>query len=235
MFEVLHLLPAASATAAENLAVDWLMLENFTEAEAVRLRFYEWSRPSFTFGYGQKWADIRAACPPGVDVIRRPTGGGLVDHRADWTFALVLPAAHPLAKIKACESYRLVHEALAEALNQRGASCQLQAAGCKSGGKTLAICFEKAETHDVVRTDNGGKIAGAAQKRGRQGLLIQGSVSRKAAKEIKNWTDLPEIFTDRLCRALNAKMEAGMKATWTNEVLRQAVVRFSSREWNERR
>jgi lipoate-protein ligase A len=254
MLNVLHVLPASTALAAENMATDWLLLEAFPEPEAARLRFYGWTKPSFTFGYGQKWAEARAACPPGVDLIRRPTGGGLVDHRADWTYALVLPAAHPLAKVKACESYRLIHVALAEALNQNGTRCKLQGAECDSGASpilpqpvgaslatapssptNLSICFEKAEQFDVIRSDNGQKIAGAAQKRNRQGLLFQGSVEPRVANEVRSWEHLAENFSSQLGEVLDSMPWLYRDPPWSEVALSQATARFASKEWNERR
>ena len=254
MVKNFFLLTASIASAAENMATDWLLLEAFPEPEATRLRFYNWSRPSFTFGYGQKWADARAACPPGVDLIRRPTGGGLVHHRAGWTYALVLPVAHPLAKVRACESYRLIHEALAEALNQNGTPCKLQITGCKSGASpihpqpvgaslatapstpvNLSICFEKAEQFDIIRSDNGQKIAGAAQKRNRQGLLLQGSVERAVAKEVNDWDRVAQSFVKGLGKLLGMETKVGGNTFWPKAKLAEAAARFASAEWNERR
>jgi lipoyl(octanoyl) transferase len=244
----LYLLPATVGPAAENMAVDWLLLEAFPQPEAVRMRFYSWARPSFTFGYGQKWAAVRAACPDAVDLIRRPTGGGLVDHRADWTYALVLPPAHPLAQAQACESYRAVHEELAEALGEVGVGCtlqgadaKLQVAGCKlqvpdtraSGG--LAVCFERAERFDIVRLDDGKKIAGAAQKRTRRGLLFQGSVNREAVGEFRDWGKLAGVFALRLGGRLGVTPQEHKDAPWPATLPTETTARFASQEWNQKR
>ncbi len=230
------------------MAADWLLLEMFPRPEAARMRFYGWARPSFTFGYGQKWAAVRAACPPGMDLIRRPTGGGLVDHRADWTYALVLPPAHPLAQVRACDSYRAVHEALEEALRESGVGCQLQGANAKlqvAGCRlqvasqringSLAVCFERAETFDVVRSDDGRKIAGAAQKRTRRGLLFQGSVNRDAAGELRDWVKLADIFAKRLGVRLGATPQKYDAEPWPAALLAETTARFAAKEWNQKR
>jgi len=95
----LDLLPHRTAGAAENMAADFLLLQRYPEPAHARFRHYDWRGPAFTFGYGQKIAYVRdqlAALAPGEhpDLTRRPTGGGVVDHRNDWTFALVIPRGH---------------------------------------------------------------------------------------------------------------------------------------------
>src|SRR5690606_2012830 len=114
----LEILPSRTAGAAENMAIDFLLLQRHPRPTAPRFRHYGWRSPAFTFGYGQKIAFVREQLPPGevFDLCRRPTGGGVVDHRDDWTYALVLPRGHPLEELRATSSYRAVHEALAGAL-----------------------------------------------------------------------------------------------------------------------
>ncbi|MFA5057141.1 MAG: lipoate--protein ligase family protein, partial [Opitutaceae bacterium] len=82
-----HVLPSRTGGAAENMALDFLLLQRYPPAEAVRFRHYEWRGPAFTFGFGQKIAWVRGQLPPemSLDLCRRPTGGGIVDHREDWT------------------------------------------------------------------------------------------------------------------------------------------------------
>ena len=55
----LHLLPTRTAGAAENMAVDFLLLQRYPAATFPRFRHYQWSRPAFTFGYSQKIDDVR--------------------------------------------------------------------------------------------------------------------------------------------------------------------------------
>jgi lipoate-protein ligase A len=117
----LEVLPTRSDSAAANMAADFLLLRRYPEARRAHARFraYGWHRPAFTFGYSQKIAWVRAQLPAdaeGVELVRRPTGGGLVDHRDDWTYALVIPRGHELEKARAVDSYRAVHAALAAAL-----------------------------------------------------------------------------------------------------------------------
>ncbi len=89
------------------MALDEALLENASSVGRSILRFYGWTEPAATFGYFQKYADIErwTRLRP---LIRRPTGGGLVPHDADWTYSLIVPPAEPWYELSATESYRLI-------------------------------------------------------------------------------------------------------------------------------
>jgi lipoyl(octanoyl) transferase len=230
----LFVLPYAVAPAAENMARDWLLLEGFAGPDAPRLRTYGWRETAWTFGYSQPWAAARAATGGSGVLIRRATGGGLVDHRPDWTYALVLPAAHPWAAARAAESYRVVHEALEKAL--RGAGVPVKLAGPPDAvAAGLGVCFVRAERNDLVRADNGVKIAGAAQKRNRRGMLFQGSVSRTVAPEVEDWNAVAASFAVGLGEALGATLEPWLKPAGAAEALAAETARFASEAWNKNR
>ncbi len=59
----LHVLPERTGGAAENMALDFLLLQRYPEASAPRFRHYGWRQPSFTFGYSQKLAWVRGQLP----------------------------------------------------------------------------------------------------------------------------------------------------------------------------
>jgi lipoyl(octanoyl) transferase len=233
--QTLCLLPWHVATAAENMALDWLLLENFPEPDSVRLRCYGWAQPAWTFGYGQKWAEAQAASGQASELIRRPTGGGLVDHRHDWTYALVIPASHLLAQARACESYRVVHEALSAALIEAGVPNHLEAT-CPSLAKNkFSICFQRPERFDLVRTDTGQKIAGAAQKRTRKGMLLQGTVDRRLSREVSNWIKLGPRFFKNIASKLDVASIESQPLPSPEALVKETTERFSSEEWNRKK
>jgi lipoyl(octanoyl) transferase len=104
-------------------------------------------------------------------LVRRPTGGGLVPHDADWTYSLAFPTTHEWYSLSATESYQRVHEWIREAFAKLGVSTEL-ALCCRKSAH--GQCFAGYERSDVLW--EGRKIAGAAQRRTNAGLLIQGSV-----------------------------------------------------------
>jgi lipoate-protein ligase A len=153
----------------EAMAVDeWLLESSSTPV----LRVYGWDGAWASIGYFGNLAEAQAALP-GPSWVRRWTGGGVVDHRADWTYTVVAPVTEPLARSRGAASYQLLHQALEEALRADGLRARLSTGLEQTGA---ALCFENPVPHDLVGGD-GRKIAGAGQRRSRQGLLHQGSVA----------------------------------------------------------
>lgn len=235
----LDLLPSRHGGAAENMAIDFLLLQRYPDAGVARFRHYGWHRPAFTFGYSQKFAFIQAQLPAGerFDLCRRPTGGGLVDHREDWTYALVIPRGHPLEDMRATQSYREVHEALAAALRLQGVDAitqQVRAEADEAAGPA-GVCFQRAEVHDVIRAATGEKIAGAAQKRNKRGLLFQGSLWRPAVGAPLDWERFHADFVAGLGRCLGAEARPVPWPEFAEEEVSGLTDQYASPEWNEDR
>ena len=163
-------LDSGANTPAYNMALDEALLDNAATLGHPVLRFYDWTEPCATFGYSQKITQIEAATNL-RPLIRRCTGGGLVPHDDDWTYSLIFPPDHEWAGLAATESYLRTHLLLQAAIKEIGVETEL-AKNCRRSKP--GECFEGHELHDLLF--NGKKIAGAAQRRNRHGLLIQGSV-----------------------------------------------------------
>jgi lipoate-protein ligase A len=173
------LLESPAADSAFNMALDEALLEAAPRLGQPVLRLYSWTEPAASFGYFQKYAEVERLTPL-RPLVRRPTGGGIVPHDADWTYSLVFPAGHSWYSLRAPQSYRRVHEWLQAAWTKMGVAAEL--APCPH--KTQAgQCFAGHEQSDLLW--QGRKIAGAAQRRTRAGLLIQGSVQPPAQEEAR--------------------------------------------------
>ncbi len=245
----LDLLPERSGSAATNMATDFLLLKHYPQPDHARFRAYSWQRPAYTFGYSQKIAFVRDHLPAGFDgeLCRRPTGGGIVDHRVDWTYAIVIPRGADLYDERAVESYRVIHQAITEALLHVGVDAQLKtvceppatedaAAGKNCRPTAPGVCFQRAERFDVVHSRTGAKLAGAAQKRAKHGLLFQGSLAR-AAIEIDGAIDW-DAFTDSFTTGLGAALQAEpTPSPWPDidEVIDDLADQYSTTEWIEYR
>jgi lipoate-protein ligase A len=245
---VLHLLPTRTGGAAENMAVDFLLLQRYPHAAAPRFRHYGWRSPAFTFGYAQKIVAVRdlvAAAvqttpgipePDRIDLCRRPTGGGLVDHRADWTYTLVIPRGHALEERRATESYQAIHEAIAATLREQGVDAMTQPAEADETDAKAGVCFQRAEIHDVIHRTTRTKIAGAAQKRNKHGLLFQGSIWQPAvARAGFDWDQFEAGFTARLAGVLNVAAENVPWPEFNEDELLGLTEQYGSTEWLEQR
>jgi lipoate-protein ligase A len=169
------LLNSGRCEPADNMALDEALLDNVSRLGKPILRFYGWTEPAATFGYFQKFAEVGRATRL-RPLIRRPTGGGIVPHDADWTYSTVFPPGHEWHGLKAEESYRRIHDWLRLAFAELKVETELAPAAKKS---LPGQCFVGHEKFDLLW--RGKKIAGAAQRRNRLGLLIQGSVQPPSA------------------------------------------------------
>jgi lipoate-protein ligase A len=164
------LLQSGPCAPAFNMALDEALLEAMPRLGQPVLRFYGWTEPAASFGYFQRFAEVERATLL-RPLVRRPTGGGIVPHDADWTYSLAFPTGHEWYSLRAEDSYRRVHEWIQAAFGKLDVITELAPSSRKSGP---GQCFVGHEKSDLLW--HGQKIAGAAQRRTRAGLLIQGSV-----------------------------------------------------------
>lgn len=165
--ELVEVLDPEPHGAALNMAIDEALLQ---EVERPTLRVYRWREPAVSFGYFGRISDAENAAGART-LVRRWTGGGIVEHGDDLTYTLLVPRGHGFLQHAPAESYRLVHAAIVELLVGEGRPAQTAPA---TAGEREDACFAKPVQFDVV--DGKKKIAGAAQRRTRWGLLHQGSI-----------------------------------------------------------
>ncbi len=204
------------------MAIDQLLLRTIINLPL--LRFYTWNKPSITFGYFESRTAAHSAFPDKeLHFTRRWTGGGIVDHRIDITYSLIIPHSHPWAKLPGAESYRIIHQSVALALNQTGTLCTLTPHNTGDGSPT---CFTNPVTHDIV-APSGKKLAGAGQKRTRHGILHQGSVIG-----IQNTTQWQQAFTKSIARSITPWTP---EAALLEQAAKLATSRYASTEWTNKR
>ena len=175
------LLRSGAGSAALNMAIDEALLLHVAGFGHPVLRLYAWSEPAASFGYFQRYANVANAT--GLrPLVRRPTGGGIVPHDHDWTYSVILPPNHFWYRLRAVESYRRVHEWVRRGFAEMGVVAELAS---ESRREVQGQCFAGAEQFDVLA--NNRKIAGAAQRRTRDGLLIQGSVQPPEGAARQAW------------------------------------------------
>lgn len=171
-------------SAALNMAVDEALLET---AVVPSIRFYEWDHAALSFGYFGKFSDV---VNYRRDKVRRWTGGGIVFHGEDLTYSLVIPGSTPAFEESSMSIYQKVHRALAAALAANGQVFEL---ATDAAPKISESCFANPVRADIL--SNGRKVAGAAQRRTRRGLLQQGSI-----QNAEFGSRLTDLFAKALCR-----------------------------------
>jgi lipoate-protein ligase A len=229
--------PYARTSAVDNMARDSAMLAAGSGREVVYWRPYGWTEPAFTFGYSQNWDWVRRNVQPFTGTtIRRITGGGIVDHRDDLTYALSLPAGHSFHHLPALELYRQFHACVVAALRVVGletvqAPCP---SPCNEGPKgATGVCFQKAEPYDVVDPASGLKLAGAAMKRNLHGVLMQGSLAAGRLDSLPV-NDFLDAISEYLAHWL--ELEAPIPADPLPQArVDEAAARFAALSWNQRR
>ena len=233
-------MPNAFGDPATNMALDAALLATIPEGTAV-FRHYGWTEPSCTFGYSQRYAEVAAHTPDGVALCRRMTGGGIVDHRNDWTYALILHQAANHSGITATELYAKVHRALADALARQDIPAQLAPCPRKCDEVTAKTpgpdqCFVQPVMNDVL-LPTGAKIAGAAMKRTRRGLLVQGSVDCGALPEALDLESFSQAFGQVLARALEIPRQQpdDLRPYFQSDLIEREREKFASDEWTMRR
>jgi lipoate-protein ligase A len=232
-------------SAALNMAVDEALWEN---AIAPSLRFYQWDHPALSFGYFGRYQDVTDYAGE-RDLVRRCTGGGIVLHGDDLTYALIIPSSQfPASPLTV---YTMVHRAIQDALIESGLVATLvqtdssfnrdrrnssNGAGRVSGnGRPLVAgpvspndsyaCFANPVASDVLV--NGVKVAGAAQRRSRRGLLQQGSIQK---------VSLAEGFRYRLARLLCANhVVRELDAILLEKARHLAANKYQMENWLRRR
>lgn len=157
------------------MAIDDTLLEGAVAGTSPpTLRLYRWARPTASLGYAQRVDEgfLARAEAAGVAVVRRPTGGRLVLHAGDVTYA-VTGADFPE---RVTEAYARIAGALAETLRALGVEAGL-APGTLPPGRPLG-CFASATRADLQLAD-GRKLVGSAQARRAGALLQHGVVYRR--------------------------------------------------------
>ncbi len=158
---------------ARNMAIDEALLERISEYDMPLLRIYEWDRPAVSIGYSQDYA-AATVDEEDYEIVRRPTGGGVVFHTNDLTYTAVIPPANSICSLNRNESYQVFHEALLIAFTTMGVAAGLHREEQEDVDRRVMKCFVTPSKFDVVSVT--GKHAGAAQRRSRMGILHQGSI-----------------------------------------------------------
>ncbi|MBT3667389.1 MAG: hypothetical protein HN548_07900 [Opitutae bacterium] len=228
--------PYLNESGSENMATDlWLFQE--TNSKDPIFRHYGWMQEEITFGYGQDWNWVKSQkIVNSMKLTRRPTGGGIVKHGCDWTYMLIIPRGHSSYLIPALDLYEKLHFIIGEVLNRQGYATSLMPCPTK-GKKKKGIpgnCFLEPVGMDLMSEDGTYKLAGAAMKRTRKGILIQGTLDLSSFSNVDT-----KFFSGSFLEELqNLISEETKFVDWPEnlEANRLAYLnKFNSLSWQEKR
>ncbi len=177
---MIEILDTGISSAKDNMRLDEKLLESLDPQGKPILHLYDWALPSATYGYfiqPEKHLDLKKSELYHLDLARRPTGGGIVFHIWDLAFSFLMPSAHPRFSTGTLENYRFVNGVVLEVVRDYFSLTPelIRKEALSLSPDCQNFCMAKPTQYDVVY--QGKKIAGAAQRRRRQGYLHQGTIS----------------------------------------------------------
>jgi lipoate-protein ligase A len=189
------------------------------------LHHYDWATPSATYGHFidlKKFINLEKASFHHLSFARRPTGGGIVFHIWDLAFSFLMPATHPLCSLNTLENYQFVNQIVLEAVQEYlSLSPTLIPSHAPSHGPTCSnFCMARPTIYDVVHNEM--KIAGAAQRRTKQGYLHQGTISL-AFPHLGLLKDIL-LSQEEITRAMTTFTFAPLGRLWTPQTLHKARI-----------
>jgi lipoyl(octanoyl) transferase len=176
-----RLLDTGPADGFTNMAIDEAILDKYAaEGGLPTLRFYTWSPPTLSLGYGQPIeSDINLTqCQAlGIDVVRRPTGGRAVLHDHELTYSVVIRADDPRVTSGVLAAYLTISQALIRGLSYLGIAAELlplRRGAVLPSDDASPVCFATPSSYEVAV--GGRKIIGSAQRRARGVIMQHGSI-----------------------------------------------------------
>jgi lipoate-protein ligase A len=206
--------------AALNMAIDEALL--LSGGNQPLFRTYRWLQRSVSLGYFSSWEQA-AKRYPGREIVRRWTGGGMVEHGDDFTYSLLVPiSSSPPANR---DLYREVHTDIVQTLAANGrAAAVVNGSQLATGPSFLGSCFERSVENDVEV--EGVKVAGAAIRRLRTGVILQGSI-----QQISIDPEFAARFAQKLARAVE---KTALSTVTTLLAQRIANEKYGTESWTRR-
>ncbi len=180
----IKIIDSKKASAEKNMLVDRDFLNNLENSPILHL--YDWDKDSATYGYftdPMKYIDLDRAKKRGLDLARRPTGGGITFHIWDLAFSFLMPSSNPNFSNDPLVNYKFVNQVVLDAVSEYlsiSGKMNLTVEDFKTSSENCSyFCMARPTKYDVIM--NNKKIAGAAQRKTKKGYLHQGSISLKMA------------------------------------------------------
>ncbi len=220
-----RILTNGKMSASENMAIDEAIMNGLESGiSEPTIRFYDWNPPTVSFGFHQdieKEADLERINAKGFGLIRRPTGGRLVLHKNEITYAVIAPLSDHLAG-SIIDVYAEISLALAEGLRMMGINVQFEKGSLTSQEQREVSnpCFSSSSKYELTYQRK--KIVGSAQLRRNNVFLQHGSILLEKNQE--EVADLLPGLTDEQRKKLGQYLQ---KKTISINEIRDMPIAFS--------
>jgi lipoate---protein ligase len=212
--------------AKSHMEGDRLLLEQLSLLDRPLLHYYRWETTAITYGHFiNPWNLLKEEQAQAFDIVRRPTGGGLIFHYNDFSFSVALPHDHPKLSNHTLENYHLLNSCVISCLKQLlgTTSFSLELLKCVENSRSLRthFCMASPTQYDIML--DGCKVGGAAQRKTKWGLLHQSSIFLLPPNwdEIESTLKDPHIVQDMKMRSTS--LSDLCNSTSTPQIARQEL------------
>ncbi|MBN2829014.1 MAG: lipoate--protein ligase family protein [Candidatus Cloacimonetes bacterium] len=195
---------------AENMAIDEALMIAIEEGKSLpTIRFYDWEPATVSCGFNQKAkeeVDFAEVEKKGYGFVRRPTGGRVVLHKDEVTYAVITPC---IEKFEGgiTDTYAEISKALGKGLLKLGVPIEFEKGDLTATEQRLNAnpCFTSTSRYELKCF--GKKIVGSAQVRKGNMLLQHGSILLNQNQEEVAWLvpGLEKEKKEKLARFLARK------------------------------
>jgi lipoate-protein ligase A len=184
---------------AENMAIDEAIMISVGEGKSLpAIRFYDWNPATVSCGFNQaveKEIDFEEIKKKSYGFVRRPTGGRVVLHKDEVTYAVITPSIDRFeGGITA--TYSEISKALGKGLAKLGVPIEFEKGELTVTEQRLNAnpCFTSTSRYELKCL--GKKIVGSAQVRKGEMLLQHGSILLNQNQEEVAWL-VPGLETEK--------------------------------------
>lgn len=176
---LLKIIDTGENHAQTNMDIDDNLLQAMGAGDSPILHLYRWKKESITYGHFIKMGhffDMEKVIKNFFELARRPTGGGIIFHSWDYTFSFIVPSSHKQFSTNTLENYQWINQVVLHAIQDLyPETLSIHKKSVAYKGNTKYFCMAKPTIYDILLGEK--KVVGAAQRRRRNGLLHQGSIS----------------------------------------------------------
>jgi len=165
----LEVLPFFLNSPERNMEIDIRLAEESERRGVFHFRWYGWNRLSLSFGYSQK--HLFETYGVNVPKVLRPTGGGILIHGWDISYAFTTPSGVFKSVL---DLYRFVSKIFVETF--RGLGAKASFSRNKKGNYRQRVLCQLVPTFGEVVVGNKKLVASAVREFKRGNFLIHGSV-----------------------------------------------------------